>query len=443
MNDRMRRADRGRSRSSFGSAIAVPAVVKAVCGVVLAVLGVAVWQQVTDLGKQLDALAPWEKVQNYAIFYPRLVGNDQQELESGGNASSVAEARGLYPVLEEAGALYVDSVNYQQGAPADPASPWPVPPIRVNGNYLEQYPVLDESGRRIEVADSEQAWVVAVPERFKAREAELKELFKSVRTGGRGITGVAQAEARIAGDKAPERFADQEVRIIWMATGQQVFSFDPKVNPEHGNMITDPVIEIMTPANSLTVDRLNSVTGGLDTGLKVRVDGDAAAVSARLAPLLRELRLDDNLQYLVSVHDAMSTQVNELRGGLVQAGAFGVGALLVVVVLTAATVVIGSDRLRRRLTVRRLHGTGFTRSYRELLFVVGGTWLAQSLAAAVVVVWLGTQTESVPGVEVNAFAQVPKLLAVALAALLIEVLFVVVTARVVERRNAVKRLKEL
>ncbi|WP_103351166.1 hypothetical protein [Amycolatopsis sp. CA-128772] len=437
MNDRMRR------RPAFGPAIALPAVVKTVCGVVLAVLAVVVWQQSADLGTRLDSLAPWEKVQNYAIFYPRLVGDDQQELETGGNASTVAEARGLYPVLDAQGALYVDSVNYQTGAPNDPSSPWPVPPIRVNGNYLAQYPVLDDTGKRIEVAATEPAWVVLVPERFKPREAQLRELFRSTRTGGGGTTGAAQAEARIAGEKAPPRFTDQDVRIVWLASGQQVFSFDPKVAPEHGNLITDPIIEVMTPANSLPVDRLNSITGGLDTGLKVRVDGDPAAVLARLSPLLRQLKLDDNLRYLVSVHDAMGTQVTELRGAMTQAVAFGGGALLVLLALTATMVVIGSDRLRRRLTVRRLHGIGFTRSYRELLFLTGGTWLVQSLVAAAVVVWLGGQQMSVPGVEVNEYAQLPKLPAVALAALAAEVLFVVVTARVVERRNAVKRLKEL
>ncbi|WP_216215680.1 hypothetical protein [Amycolatopsis aidingensis] len=199
----------------------------------------------------------------------------------------------------------------------------------------------------------------------------------------------------------------------------------------------------MTPANSLPVDRLNSVTGGLDTAMKVRVDGDPAAVLAEVTPLLRELELEDNLQHLVSVHDAMGTQVSELRSAMTQAIAFAGGALLVMVVLNAMIVVIGFDRLRRRLTVRRLHGIGLIRSCRELLFVLGGTWLAQSLVAAAVVVWLGTQTMSTPDVEVDPYAQLPKLLAVVLVSLVVEALLVVVTARIVERRNAVKRLKEL
>lgn len=438
----MRPSDHERSRSSFGSAIAAPAVLKALCGAVLTVLVVVAWQQSGGLRKQQEVMANWESVNDFAIFYPRMVGDDQQELETGGHASTVAEARDLYPALYAAGAIYIDAANYQVGVLPDPSATWPVPPIQVNTNYLKQYPIKDTAGKPIEIGEDEQAWVVAVPEQFKQSEAKLRELLRWTRGGGEGITGAFQAEGRITGKPAPERFANQEVKIVWTASGQDVFSFDPEVNPDHGNTIKDPIVQIMTPANSLTVDRLNSITGGLDTALKLRVDGDPAGTLARLAPLLEKLKLDDNLLHLVSVHEAMGTQVSEVRGALTKVVAFAVGALVVLVVLNAAIVIIGSDRLRRRLTVRRLHGIGFGRSYRELLVVLGGSWVGQTLLACLAVA-VATSMMSMPGEEVSPFAQIPKLFAVALAALVVEALFVVVTARIVERRNAVKRLKEL
>lgn len=435
--------DPTRRSRSFGMAFAVPAVVKAVCGAVLAVLAVLVWQQLTDLRQQRESLAPWQKVDGYAIFYPRSVGNDQQELATGGHASSVAEARDLYPLLDKAGAIFVDAANYGPGAPPDPTGRWPAPPIRVNTNYLRQYPILDSSRAPIDVRDDEQAWVVAVPEQYKPREADIRALLRETRAGSAEITGVAAAEERIAGVRPPGRFADQDVRIVWTASGQRVFGFDPQVAPEHGNLITDPVVEIMTPANSLTVDRLNSITGGMDTGLKVRVGGDAAAVLAGLGPTLRELKLDDNLRHLVTVHEALTTQADGVRSTVTQVTAFAGAALLVLVGLNAMMVVIGSDRLRRRLTVRRLHGVGFTRSYRELLLALGGTWLGQTVLAGLALVLLALNTISPPAGQVRPFAHVPELAAVAAGSLAVETLLVVVTALVVERRNAGKRLKEL
>lgn len=443
MNTQLRPTAHKRSHSSFRSAIAAPALVKVVFGAVLSVLAVVVWQQFTDLAKQQELVAPWENVQDYAVFYPRSVGNDRQELETGGNASTVAEARDLYPVLAKTGGLYIDAVNYQTSVPKDPSSPWPAPPIRVNDNYLKRYTILDDSQQPIDVKDDEQAWVVAVPEQFKAREAQIKELLQNMRTGGQGITGAVQAEKRITGEPPLERFTRQDVRIIWMASGQSVFSFDPKVNPDHGNMITDPIIEIMTSANSLTVDRLNSITGGLDTGLKVRVNGDPATTLDELAPILKALNLDDNLRHLVSVHEAMSIRVGEARSAITQVTAFAGGALLAMVVLNATIVIIGSDRLRRRLAVRRLHGVSFTQSYRELFLVLGTTWLGQTLLAGAAVVALGMNTISMPADPVSPYTQVLKLLAIAVGSLVVEALLIAVTALILERRNAVKRLKEL
>lgn len=443
MNNQVRPTGRKRGGSSFGSTMAVPAVVKAVCGTLLAVLIVVVWQQFVELEERQKLSAHWESVEDYAVFYPRLLGNDRDELETGSNASTISEARDLYPVLDKAGALYIDAINYEPGAPWDPSSPWPAPPIRVNANYLEQYPIMDDTGTPIHVEDDEQAWVVVVPEQFKSREAQLKEFLQKLRTGGQGYQGAVQAQERMLRESVPEQFSRQQVRIIWMASGQDVFAFNSRVNPNGGNMIKDPVIEVMTPANSLVVDRLNSITGEMNTPLKVRVDGSPAAILNELAPMLKELKLDDNLQYLVTGQEAMIAEVSDIRSGITWVAAFAGGALLVLLVLNATLVIIASDRLRRRLIVRRLHGVGLMSSYRELLVVLGVTWLAQTLLAGALVVLLKLKSMSMPGVDVNIFAQLPKLLAVVAASLVIEALFVFVTASMVERRNAVKQLKEL
>ncbi len=437
----MRTAERPRRR--LGAAMAVPALVKTVCGAVLATLAVVVWQQLADLEERRELSEDWEDVQDYAVFYPHAIGNDQEELEIGGHTTKIAEARDLYPALEADGAIFVDAVNYETGVPDDPSSPWPVPPIRVNTNYLAQYPILDESGAPIELGDDERAWVVAVPEQYKPREAELLELFQSVRTGGQGFQSVMEAQERIFGEPVPEELAEQEVRIVWTASGQEVFSFNSNVNPEGGHTITDPIVEIMTPSNTLMLDRINAITGDMNTPLKVRVDGDPAATLAELAPLLRDLGLDDNLRHLVTAHEAMLTEAGDVETAIAWVTAVAVAALLVMLALNAALVVIASDRLRRKLTVRRLHGIGFARTYRELLTILGVTWLVQALFAGVAVVVLELNSGGEFEAAVEPFAQMPRLLAVLAVSLGIEALFVAVTAGVVERRDAVKRLKEL
>ena len=438
-----RPAGRRQSRSVLGKAMTAPAVVKIVCGVVLAVLVLVVSQQLDDLGQRQQVAAQWGDVGDYAVFYPRLVGNDSQELASGGNGSAIAQARDLYPVLDQAGALYVDAINYEpheQDLPPDPSSQWPRPPIRVNTNYLKQYRILDESGHPITVADSEQDWVVAVPAQFKPRAAELQQYLESTRVGGPRMQGAVQGQQKVLHEPVPDALTHQRVRIVWTAPGQKVFSFDTKVNPNDGYTITDPVVEIMTPANSMTVDRLNAVTGDMNSPLKVHFDGDPATTLRGLGPLLTRLHLDDNLTHLVTPQEALLTEIAGVRDGITWEAVIGAGALLVLLALSVTMVVIGSDRLRRRLIVRRLHGFGFGRTYRELLVGLGVTWLAQSLLAVGVVLAMRGLDVLPTGGEAT---QIMRVLTVLAVSLVVEALVVVVTAGIIERRNTVKRLKEL
>lgn len=423
----------------FGAAVVASAVMKALFGALLAVLVVLAWQQFDNLRERQRLNAGWKDLSDYAVFYPLAVGNDRDALATGSNDMSIAIARDLYPTLDKAGALYVDTINYVPNAPTQPVPPWPTRPIRVNTNYLKKYPVLDEFGKPIMVDDSEQSWVVAVPSQFKSREAEFKAYLQEQRTGGVDVQGAVQAYGKMLGQPAPPQFTHQAVRIIWTAPGQEVFSFNTLVNPNSGNMINDPVIEIMTPQNSLPVDRLNAIPGALNPPLKVRVNGNPEAVFRSVAPQLKELKLDDNLQHLVTGYEAMDTENAKVRSAMTWLAAFAGAALVVMLLLNATMVFIASDRQRKRLAVRRLHGMGFVRSYRELLILLGGTALWQAILASALVgvlVALGVATRT----DGNPFFM---LLAVIVASFLIEAPFLLLIANVVERRNAVRRVKEL
>jgi hypothetical protein len=424
---------------SFGPAIVASAVMKAVFGALLAVLAVLAWQQFDNLRQQQSANAGWKDIQNYAVFYPLGVGNDRDTLATGSNDLSIAIARDLYPTLEEAGALYVDANNYVPLAPKHPIPPWPSRPIRVNTNYLESYPLLDESGKPIVVDDSEQSWVVAVPSRFKSREAEFREYLQEQRRGSAQVQGAVQAYRKMLGQPEPPQFTNQQIRMIWTAPEQQVFSFNSLVNPDAGNMVEDPVVEIMTRANSLPVDRLNAITGALNPPLKVRVDGDSQAVLRSLAPQLRELKLDDNLQHLVTGYEAMNAENAKVRSAMTWLAASAGAALIVMLLLNATMVIVVSDRQRKRLAVRRLHGMSFARSYRELLVFLTTATVWQAIIAGLLVFVLTVLGVSTGAATTTVF----RLLLILVAALLIEVPFLLLIASVVERRSAVRRLKEL
>jgi len=428
-------------RSLAGNSSLILAVVaRVVCGVVLVLMAVMAWNGMRDVKQRQTLISDWAKTDEYAVFFPLHNGDDASRIMAGDNTIWITVARDLYPVLDEAGAIYIETSNYRPlafdlNAPVNAGLP--VPPIYVNTNFIERYPILDEYGHRIEISREEKAWIVAVPQQYKAEEAGIMAFYKSDR-----VDYAVNDQERIVGDPVPDWFRDQEVRIVWMASGQEVFSFNSAVNPQGGNIIIDPIVQIMTPANSLTFDRLNSVTGGIDTALKVRVDGDPAGVMRSLTPLLKELQLDDNLRQLVTPNQARLKELNHLntanRWLMVAAGL----AFVVMLGLSVSTVSIYSDRRRRTLTIRRLHGLSFGRTYRELLLLLSAIWCVQALLLGAIRQGMMANRPEVLEAARSSLAIWPWLTVLAVA-LLVDVAFVAVATGFLERRHLVVRVKEM
>lgn len=422
-------------------ATAVTGLVKGLCGTVLALLVLQAWSDVTELHQRQNLSGAWKGTDDFAVFFPYNVGNDLDEARSGGNESTLAVARDLYPVLDSHGALFIDAGNYKPGAP--PNHWLPAWPIRVNTNYLSQYPILDETGKAVRISPDEQDWVVAVPEQYKSQQARIRTIFQETRVGGPDFDGAVQAQERMLPGSVPQRFRSQPVRIIWTKSHQDVFSFNSEVNPAGGNTIRDPIVEIMTPANSLDLDRFNAVTGNINTALKVRLDGTSAATLRDLEPNLTKLHLDDNLRHLVTGNENRLNELSLIRTAVGRTSAIAAGALGVMLLLSASIVTIFSDRRRQTITVRRLQGVGFLRTYRELFVLLGAVWLGQAVVAGAAAVILNLPATDGPRTTVSPVAGFPKLLTVLLLSLVIETLFAIVVATVNERRNTAKRLKEL
>jgi hypothetical protein len=356
------------------------------------------------------------------------------EFETGGNATVAAEVYDLYPLLNDRGALYVDAKSYEPAALAYPAA---YRSIEVNVNYLKQFSVRDDSGRPIEIAENTSDWVVLAPSRYRSEKAEILAYFQVLRTGNGSQQGLIQAEQAVFNHPAPPRVAHQKVSIIWTQDGQGVFSFDPLVNPGHGNNIIDPFIEVMTSANSLGVDRANMLGA---TAMKIRlVDGDTVRTLQDLRPTLRRLKLDDNLPYLVTMDEYVSQQIAALDDGIRSIAFAGIALSLVLLVLAVQSVSILFERYSRRITVRRLFGAGFMRTYREPLLVFGAVWGIQ-LVGALIANQLGLNPFRAPTSSSVAGAGI--VVAIAVTVALVEGLFSAGALTVIERRSLVRVLKE-
>jgi putative ABC transport system permease protein len=423
-----------KNRKDTRGVFAVNTLVKIACSISLIAVGAGLWLQYTNAAGERQQFGNWDRARGFGIFSPQLVGNDLVESETGGNATTAAEVYDLYPALNDRGALYVDARNYEPVALAESLPPGAYRSIAVNVNYLKQFPLRDDSGRTIQIGEDTSNWVVLAPSRYRSQQAEILAYFQVSRRGA------VQGEEAQFGRPAPAQVAHQGVSIMWMQDNQAVFSFNPLVNPDHGNNILDPFIEVMTSANSLGIDRANMLSGGGGTAMKIRLlGGDTVRTLQDLLPTLKRLKLDDNLPYLITMDQYVSQQIAALDNGIRSVEFAGLILFVGLLVLAVQSLSILFERYSRGITVRRLFGAGFMRTYREPLLIFGAVWSFQ-LIGALVANRLGLSPFSTPTSSSVAGDGIVVGIAACVAAL--EVLFSAGVLTFIERRSVVRVLKQ-
>ncbi len=437
--ERIKVSDSVKNRKDIRGIFAVNTVIKTICSILLIVVGAGLWLQYSNVASEREKLGNWSKTRNYGLFYPTSLGNDVIEAQTGQPGPTVAEIYQLYPVLNKMGSLFIDSANYEPAALSAPSEPTYIRSLQVNPNYLKAFPLRDASGQIIDIPETTSDWIVLVPEKYQVRQREMLAYFQGGRTGSSTQEGAFQAAKVIFDREVPPSLIHQRVKIVWMANHQKVFSFSPLVFPSKNNVITDPVIQVMTSANSLGIDRANMMTGGVGSALKVRlVGGDTASTIKMLAPTLKSLRLDDNLRYLVTMDEYVLQQLQSLKEGIrnvtIAAIALGIGML----VLVTQNLAILFYRYSRKVVVRRLFGLRFRRTYREFLLVFATIWGFQ-LVGALAANRLGSSPFSTPTFSSVASDQV--VLAIVAAIILVELVFSIGVLIFIEKRSLIRVLK--
>lgn len=428
-----RPSDSIKNRKPTRAMFALNTLVKTGFTLALVGAGAGLWLQYQSAAEERAQLGSWDRARGHAIFYPVSNGNDQLDMAAGQESYTPAVVQGLYPLLNARGALYIDALEYEPAALAQPLPPGAFRSLTVNVNFLRRFPVMDADGQSVEVADTTTDWVVLVPTRLRGQATNIEAWFRRARDS-------RLAAAPVFGGSVPDAVANQSVSIRWIADRQEVFSFDPVVNSDSGNMISDPILQVMTTANSVGIDRANAITGDAEAALKVALgDAQTTAVLAGLQPDLRSLRLDDNLRHLVTLDGYVALEVARIENTIRSIAVVGGVLLLGLLYVGAASVAILFERYSRRVVVRRLHGGSFVHRYREVIVVFGGIWIGQ-LVGALVLNRLGANPFSPAGAGRIADDRV--VVAVAVAVALLESVMSAILLISSERRGVARLLKE-
>lgn len=425
--------DLARRKAQLGATTTALSIAKALSGALLLLVLLQTTHQYNESNETQRLLQDWYTSADYAVFYPDHHGAAGENKDAVSESAKVAEADKLYSTLDDAGAVYVNADNYLDEHRS--FRELPAVPIRVNENYLDEFPIVSESGSRITIDPSEKSWIVLVPAVFKDSKDEIVRYFAATRTDAGKTRSAAYIQETLLGLPVPERFREQNVRIIWIAPTQDVFSFNPLLNPDHGNFVHSPIIEVLTSSNSLVVDRLSTAEDGIATQVTITVNGHARASLAAIDGI----RISDQM---VDAQDTINGALNKLRAENVRFALTGVAALVLLLMLSASFVTAFMFLGKQTLTVRRLHGYGRWRTYQELFGIMLVLSLAQLMIAHAVVTVVNASGRGIA--ETLSFGyEDPGLILFAVAVAVVDLAVILLTVFIVESRGLAKRLREL
>jgi len=433
---RVRVGDAIKNRKHTEGVFAVNTLMKAGWSLFLIFVILGVWGQYATFRAQQALLSTWQgtpKTNGYGVFYPLAIGHDWMDLAQGIFSAQNAETNWLYPILNERGALWIDTQDYRESYLLFPQRPGYIRSIYANPNYLHQFPVFDIHHRPVRIAESTSDWILLVAQRYRGREQEIIQYFHRSR-----LVAYNEDEGHYP---VPGRVKRQAIKIIWLMNGQGIFSFDPEVFPTEGNTIVDPIIQVLTTSNTTNFDQLGLIKGDEASALKVRLIQDDPRLTMRaLGPELKRLHLDDQLRSVTGIDQAISQRIQILQQQMNVFLVIGLGLLAGLLFLALQNLTILFTKYRQKFLVRRLFGLGFARIYKEYLLFFAGTWAGQLLICAMVA-WL-IATSGPPGADGDAGTSVARVLTISGVLLVIELIFSVVAVMRIERRNMAEAVKE-
>ncbi|WP_179861617.1 DUF1430 domain-containing protein [Bacillus toyonensis] len=361
-----------KNKKDINAIFLINTILKISCSIILLLVSSSILNQYSMIKIKQESLNKWEISKDYGTFYPLKVGRDQEDIQNGQRKTNTTINKQLYPILNKMGSILIGASEYEEEFIRLNMNYKGIRSIKVNNNYLKEFPVYDIHNTPVKITEETQNWILLVPEKFYSREQEILEFFKKKRKS------FMELQENFYNQVIPEEVRTQQIKIIWLKNAQKIFSFNPEVFKSENNMIIDPIIEIVTEKNSLIPDRDSLLGKGNRDPLKIKlINRDTALTYQKLEPELKKLQLDDNLTHLISLNQVVLEEIYNLKKEINTLLLITLALLIGLLILITQNLMVFFNKNQQKFIVHRLLGVGFFRTYKiyALFFVL--TWILQ------------------------------------------------------------------
>lgn len=272
----------------------------------------------------------YTKQNDYGIFYPYITGNDPEEatLEQGKMLDD-----NMYSYLNSHGAIIYDDSYLKQ-----PIADY-LKFIKVNPNYLKEFPLYDTSGHSIHLDNNSRDVLLAIPvNKAKSTNARISD-----------IKNISKQEI----GRVPK------IKIVY--TSKRYNNGFKSIN--NGKNISNYVVFVTTSNNSSFVERNIMNGGGPTDGLKIPINSSPEATYNQFKKRLIQFNYYDNYPQLIRISDYHHENLLMSIGDVTfQVGTISLG-FLITLVLVMYVALLYFKNFKRSIFIKKLNGYSNIKAY--------------------------------------------------------------------------------
>lgn len=228
---------------------------KLIFSLLLVILFVNVFHQYQEFSAQSGNREKWKTTKNYNFYeYQDTHDNDKEtwEYTTGKKSQALfekASRSGGLLVKPSDGIVFRDIIAKSNNRDPDlkPYDPQEGNTLQVNANYLNENPVYDDKGKKIDIKDSYGDYlIVLVPEQYRYQESDVSKAYTEWYQFKRFVD--EDMHNKKMGKKTKPN-KNVQVKLVYIKDGQKHFLYDPMLEKENQNYVKNATIMVINSKN--------------------------------------------------------------------------------------------------------------------------------------------------------------------------------------------------
>ncbi|MBX4262367.1 DUF1430 domain-containing protein [Clostridium estertheticum] len=337
----------------------------------------------------------WEKTKDYA-FIGGLKPIDYAELQS---EAFNLKLKKLYLYLNDKGGILADFKAFNQQRMEMNKNANIANQVKavatVNPNYLINNNFYDSKNKKISILESERDSIIIIPYKYIKSEKEIKNYFS---------------------------YLENDIKIIWSKDNQKLFSYDIDVNSKYGNMVTDPLLMVITKSNGDLHDYAK-VAGEEGDPFKFK-STNRDNPQGTFKNKAKELGIYNKLVNVYSVYDEVSLKIYELKQKLFVISVVILLCIIIIIFIILQNTFNYFEENKQLLSIKTFHGYKHYDKYRDYYLKMLYSWI-------IIAIFIISKNGVKPDNSWSIF----------IGALVMDIIISAISIKKIEKRNIIKVIK--